>query len=262
MISSEEFHQKLQAGQIHEALSLVMHDATELEIVTRLTEDLANSQSPGDRYLRTKINLLAGTVQNEVSENVLTDGTNYLRLQKLHTDRIVSSHRIVRDYLQQIEAILTVLPPPPSGGAEDSSDSDNNLQTLPAGSSPQADRFPMDKLAVEDDDIDLSLDRDGEVWEEWVEDEDFMSDLGLPQPSTSLGTISDRQENANWVRRQLNPLEVKPTPPRSTSVPADTATRWDKFAPEYIGSGTDPQPRIDLNNDAEQMDKLLADLDI
>jgi hypothetical protein len=245
---TQEFQQKLRAGQIHEALSLLMQETIELEITTRLTEDLANSQLLDDRYLRTKINLLAGTVQNEVSEQILSDSNNYLRLQKLHTDRVVSSHRIVRDYLQQIEAILTVLPPASDRFAElNSIDSDDNLPTSSASTD------------AEVDDIDLSVDREGAVWEEWGEDEDLVSDAGLPQPAASSG-VADREEI--WVRRQLNPLEVKPLAPRAPSVPADPVTRWDKFAPEHIEIGADPQPRIDLSSDAARMDKLLADLDI
>jgi hypothetical protein len=259
MISNQEFQQKLRAGQIHEALSLVMQDAIELDITTRLTEDIASSQSDGSEYLRTKINFLTGNVQNEVSENVLTDSINYLRLQKLHTDRVVSSHRLVRDYLQQIEAILTVLPTTSSVGVAglDLTDS-NNLPTITAVS-PPPDNLP-DPVSIGDDDIDLSIDSEGEVWEEWVEDEDFTSDSVIPHPRSTLPELPLSERAEHLVRRPLNPLEVKPVTPRSTSISEDIHTHWNKFAPEYIGIDTDSQPPI--VTDVDRMDKLLADLDI
>jgi hypothetical protein len=262
MISSQEFHQKLQAGQIHEALTLVMRSAIELDITTRIAEDLEQSQSASNEYLRTKIDLLTGSVENEVSKNVVTDSPNYLKLQQLHLDRITTTHQIVRDYLHQIRAILTVLPAPEI----------ENMLTHP---SVECDPVNADMTAVasvpltkieldDDDDFDLSIDRDGEVWEEWVEDEEFMADAGEPQPpaASPILTLPDRAETSP-LPRQFYPIEVKPIVPRSTSAPVDAPSAWDKFAPEYIGIGADPQPRRIIDSDADRrLDELLTNLDI
>jgi|GEM_PF-3152793 len=117
MISSEEFHQQLQAGQIQAALALIVRDASELDVTTRMTEDLANCQSSSSEYLRTKINLLTGEIYNEVGKDVVTRHS-YIKLQQLHIDQIMVSHRLVQGYLDRVKAILTVLDSARSGAAD------------------------------------------------------------------------------------------------------------------------------------------------
>lgn len=244
MISSTEFQQTLQAGKIHQALALLMRDATELDITTRLTEDSTTDAQTGTKgYLRTKINLLTGEIQNEVSKDILASGNNYLKLQQLHHDRIVASDRIVQGYLSQLKAILVALPPtvaqPPKVEA-DRSTSDALLARLtqaalllkdPEVTSPNTQL--ADNLAVPNpDDLDLSIDPEGAVWEEWVEDEDF---------STASTSESDWEEN--WVRRHLNSGEINAPNPRITTELTTASARWDKFAPECINIDTAPQPR-------------------
>ena len=316
MISSEIFNQKLQAGQIHQALALLVRDASELDVTTRMTED-TNSQPSSSEYLRTKINLLTGEIQNEVGKDLVTR-TSYIKLQQLHIDQIVVSHRLVQGYLDRVKAILTVLDRAqlsnedalpidrlqPSvnvaSGSQrlDSADLvarltqaamlvDRQLESVPAVSPqeyreelaetpdanpisagepqqhPPATNEPSGwakhqvnlELSFIDDDIDLSIDEDGSVWEEWVEDEDFMSASAIP-PST----IPDRQQH--WGRHHLNPIEVKPTVSRSTTESIDSSGHWDKFVPEYIGISTEPQPPLGNNSNSDRMEWLLADLDV
>lgn len=259
MISSQEFHQKLQAGKIHEALTLVVQSAIELDITTRITEDLEQIQSEGCEYLRTKIDLLTGSVENEVSKNLLADSPNYLKLQQLHLDRINNTHQIVRDYLHQIRAILTVLPP----SALESISMHSNTDRAPVELPIKTGGSPSPLLEIEpDEDLDLSVDRDGEVWEEWVEDEEFMPEVGIPQPPSAppILTLPDRAEHPP-LPRQFYPIEVKPIASRSTPTPVDAPSAWDKFAPEYIG--TDPQPRRIIDNEAERhIDELLTNSDL
>jgi hypothetical protein len=343
MISSQEFQQKLQAGQIHEALALVVRDTSELEILTQMTQASISIGSASSEYLRTKINLLTGEIHNEVSTDLVANPDNYRQLQQLHTDRIVASHRLVQGYLHQIEAILRVLSPilseTRSSLAQNRLDA-TALETLVNRSSPSIDdrsslqqsqatvsddltfgeyvserssncthlveplpsllvpttdeiappalaqplwnehhnpigldeplptlaadasQFPLDTLKI-DTDLDLAID-DGQVWEEWVEDDDFLAEV-LPQPPSvsSVSTLPNWQDRL--VRRHLNPIDVKPITPRATIVESVVPlARWDKFEPEYLGIGTDdrqpPQPEID--RDTARMAQLFADLDI
>jgi hypothetical protein len=344
MISSEEFHQKLQAGRLHEALALVVRDATlvhsgfanELDVTTRLTEDLASSEPSNREYLRTKINLLTGDIQNEVGKDVVTTSSSYLKLQKLHIDQIIASHRIVQGYLDRVTAILTTLAP----AIQDDANQEPSYSTIEARrldtdslvarltestatvateslDSPKAtlrerqvesvadnepkfsdeelaqlaisgntDRIqgqavanpavathsepPPDLLSVSpvdlelmDDDIDLSIDEDGAVWEEWVEDDDFMSELpSLDSPASkspsalSPPTLPDREEH--WIDpRQLHPIELKPTLPRISKPVATPSATWDKFEPEYIDA-LDCQPLQIDRADAARIDRLLS----
>jgi hypothetical protein len=239
MISSAEFQQTLQAGKIHQALALLVRDGTELDIITRLTEEsITDSQMGNTGYLRTKINLLTGEIYNEVSKDILANSNSYLNLQQVHHDRIIASDRLVQGYFSQLKAILAALPP--------------TLTQLPQVESVQLNsdalraRLTQAALLLQDpvvssandlatpnpDDLDLSIDPVGAVWEEWVEDEDF---------STESTSKSDWEEN--WVQRHLNSVEIKSPNPRTTAEITTASARWDKFAPECINIDTPHQPR-------------------
>lgn len=243
MISSTEFQQTLQAGKIHQALTLLVRDASELDITTHLTENsVTDSQIDNTGYLRTKINLLTGEIHNEVSKDVLADGTNYLKLQQLHHDRIVASNRIVQGYLSQLKAILASVPPTlaqPPTVEPTQLNSDALLARLTQALLLQDPTVRMpnsrlaDNLAPSDgDDLDLSIDPVGTVWEEWVEDEDF---------DTESSIKSDWEES--WVRRHLNSGEINSPNPRTTAESTTSSARWDKFAPECINIDTADQYR-------------------
>jgi hypothetical protein len=250
MISSAEFQQTLQTGNIHQALALLVRDASELDIVTRLTEDSITDRQTGNiGYLRTKINLLTGEIENEVSKDILASGDNYIKLQQLHHDRIVASDRIIQGYFSQLKAILASLPATLDQLPKVESpplNSDALLARLtqaalllkdPEVTSP--DSQLADNLAVPDpDDLDLSIDPVGAVWEEWVEDEDF---------GTGSKLESDWEEN--WVQRHLNSAEVNAPHPRATAELTTASARWDKFVPECINIDTAPQPRTANNSD-------------
>jgi hypothetical protein len=253
MISSQEFQRTLQAGNIHEALALLVRDATQIDVTTRLTTDSNNAQASQTGYLRTKINLLTGEIQNEVGNGVVTDSSSYPKLQKLHIEQVVASDRIVQGYWDQLKTILGVLSPTKIESPRSNSDSlgaklaqaSLRLQPDIVPPSPLTPTIPTQLSPISesiDDDVDLSIDSEGEVWEEWVEDEDFSSPSTLPQPSLipPMLTIADRSENL--VKRHLNSLAVKPTAPRTNPESVTSSPGWDKFAPDYIDP--DPQPRI------------------
>ncbi|WP_310414029.1 hypothetical protein [Chamaesiphon sp. OTE_8_metabat_110] len=252
MISSQEFQAKLQAGQIQEALALAIQSASELDITTRMTEDLPHHRSSGSEYLRTKINLLTGNVENEVGKKLVTDNNNYLKLQQLHIERVADSHRLVCSYLLQLEAILTALPAT-AGSLERA----ENLPPWTTSIDPTTVAPQLPTHPALDEDFDLSVDRDGEVWEEWVEDEDFQFEAGAPQPqSTSpISILPDRAVHS--VRSPLNPLPLKPIALRSASTPVNTSG-WDKFAPEYIDSDAESQSPLLSSSDIDRLDDLLT----
>jgi hypothetical protein len=253
MISSTEFQQTLQSGKIHQALVILVRDTTELDITTRLTEDsITDGQTGNTGYLRTKINLLTGEIQNEVSKDILANGNSYLKLQQLHHDRIVASDRIVQGYLSQLKAILADLPPtlvqPPQ--VEPSQlNSDALLARLtqaalglnsPVASIP--DSHLAESLAATDrDDLDLSIDPIGAVWEEWVEDEDFSIASTIDRQESVSSINSDWEEN--WVQRHLNSAESKSPNLRNTAELNTVSARWDKFAPEFINIDTASPPQ-------------------
>jgi hypothetical protein len=327
-ISSEEFQQKLQAGQINEALALVLDQASTLDVTTQITDDirsnLSDSHPQTSEYLRTKINLLTGEIQNEVGRDLITNSISYLKLQQLHIDRIVTSHRLVQSYLQQIQGVLTAIESTstiasglespladekfldrsniadalPTRLAEafrsilnsNSSDLSENSDSLPSKLAasdsidlPQTNRtepiaedmqtfklpqpsppssVPILSPVAFDDGIDLAIDENTVVWEEWVEEdpESAPKILRDPTPADQSVTIPDWGED--WDRRQLNPITVKPI----SRIPAaaktvDPLEQWDQFLPEHVGIYIDPKPNSPNSNDPHQIDRLLADLD-
>jgi hypothetical protein len=284
-ISREEFHHKLQSGQIQAAILMISSDPTllergftqELDVTTySIAEEPDADRSVNNGYLRTKINLLTGEVQNEISHNLVLDSIAHTNLQQLHAERIDASYRIVRGHLDRLKAILTALSPALQQCQVAASDEANpQLASLGMGEltatllqnrshrshsvSPavpsvdaaprQIDRlFPPEESIVESlnidpiqvapgefDEIDLSLQTDDEVWEEWVEDDDFQpkSSIGS-QPTTVTEELKLPALQEHWVRRPLSPIDVKPIVPRANAISSDPIERWEKFVPEYI----------------------------
>jgi hypothetical protein len=276
MISSAEFQHKLRSGQIYDALALVVQETVELEITTQMNEDPDPDpdRSADGEYLRTKINLLTGNIQNEVGKNVVTS-PNFLKLQQLHLDQLVVSQQSVSGYLEQIQAILAILPPNSTIGGDGSPlpadlhhPSERVVVPFVSSIEPNSDDVAEDPdLAFDpvmniDEDFDLSIDRDGEVWEEWVEDEDFVSSSEILAPPLMAPRVPLPESSTQWVRRPLDPIALKPIVPRTPILPVDPATKWEKFEPEHLECVVEPQPRVKHYPDPQQMDKILADLDI
>jgi hypothetical protein len=279
MISSEEFQQTLQSGQIHEALVLLVRDPV-VDITTRLHEEpLGDSQTINHHYLRTKINLLTGEIQNEVGQGFVANCADYLKLQQLHIDQVVASDRLVQGYFDQIKTILTTLSPttlapktlhqPLPSRVEPNRLSAHSLiarlteaaalstQSSVASSSetplssahlPQSSATPATISADVEEDIDLSLEAEGEIWEEWVEDEDFSSASTLFQPALSMLPKPDSEEN--WVRRHLNSIEAKPQNHHNVAESDNIANHWDQFTPDWIDIAI--QPQIVKNSDVRR----------
>jgi hypothetical protein len=256
MISSAEFQQKLRSGQIYDALALVVQETIELEITTRMTEDPECDPAANGEYLRTKINLLTGNIHNEVGQNVVAN-PNFPKLQQLHLDQLVASQQGVQSYLEQIQAILAILPPHSMANGDRRYTS---VETSGQVAAPLA--ASSDPTPDLDEDLDLSIDRDGEVWEEWVEDEDFISRSEILSPPLMAPRLPHPAAPAQWVGRLLDPIALKPIVPRAATTPVDPATKWEQFEPEHLGCEREPQPRVNHYPDPQQMDKILADLDI
>lgn len=109
MSASEEFKQKIQAGEIFEALTLAMSEATELEVTTWVSkipgED--SQPQPGD-YLRTRINLVGGEIENEIgSKFIEKEGSN--PILDLHLQQVKEGHQTVLNNLESLQKMFVVL---------------------------------------------------------------------------------------------------------------------------------------------------------
>ncbi len=293
MISSQEFQQKLQAGQIQEALDLVGCDPTllqrglnhKLDVTTRFRPD-----SPTAEYLRTKIDLLTGVIQTEIGGAVAiaeTDdrpcqGDRYHQLKQLHIEQVLGSYQIVADRLDRIQSILTAL----LSITSPSQDFQPFIATRPSADTLLAQRLTQslamstatpDNLArhsekerePNEDEL-LLVDEDNEIWEEWVEDNDIIAKSESAQPTIVPAESNLPNWQQNWVHRpSTSAIDIKPIIPRShgkppasvISIPVDPAEAWDKFGPEHIGIDVNPQPPQIRNRDTQKIDRILAAID-
>ena len=111
------------------------------------------------------------------------------------------------------------------------------------------------------DEIDLSIPSDNEIWEEWVEDDDFQPESIAPQPTTVLEELKLPELQEHWVRRPLSPIDVKPIVPRATVISSDPIERWEKFVPEYIEiEARHERSQSDRQIDPARAQRLLANL--
>ena len=82
MANIDEFKQKIQAGQIFEALTLALSESIDLEITTTIFSDEDTNPSP-DNYLRTRLNLIAGEINNQIGSQFIND-ISYQELIEFH----------------------------------------------------------------------------------------------------------------------------------------------------------------------------------
>ena len=283
-IFSEEFHRKLQDGEVQEALVLLLTNATKLNVTTQMTDE-NSAEFPKSVYLRTKIDLLTGEVYNEVGKDLVVKSSNYIKLQQLHIEQIISSHQIIEGYLQQIQEIIAASQPESILETDSTIDRVNLSDSLPTRlsetfrailtSSPLNISEDLDKCsiiteivepldrstkssAIFDDEMDLSLDENTVVWEEWIEEDEIESIPKIEEPEPSYAG----DNSSDWKVQQLSPLTIKPSVARVVdSSTVDSGEHWDKFSPEHIGIYIDPKSNLPINSDPHQVDRLLADLD-
>lgn len=116
MALREDFKEKLKAGQVADAFTMVLSEAIELEITTWVcaTDSQAKTSSsdseqplPGQR-LRTRINILEGEVENEVGSQFLGNSA-YTELCQLHMQQVQNGRQTIEHNLESLQQIFTVL---------------------------------------------------------------------------------------------------------------------------------------------------------
>ncbi len=104
MTVTREFQEHLQAGQISEAVSLILGQLVELDVTT----DLAATSSAPPSSLRTQISLLTGKITTEVHPELLSRDSAQ-QLLDFHTAQITATNTVVRDHLQSLRELLQIL---------------------------------------------------------------------------------------------------------------------------------------------------------
>ena len=109
MSATEEFKQKILAGEIFEALTLAMSEATELEVTTWVSKTPGDDQQPqpGD-YLRTRVNLVGGEIENEIGSRFVNSEVDK-ELLELHLQQVKEGHQTVLNNLESLQKMFVVL---------------------------------------------------------------------------------------------------------------------------------------------------------
>lgn len=111
--SSEDFKQAIRAGNISEAFLVAMSNAPELNITTKIISadgehDQANvDQSELDNYLRTHINLIEGTVENEIGEKLT--GDRYSEIKQFHIKQVTEGHQTIQHNLISLQKMFQLM---------------------------------------------------------------------------------------------------------------------------------------------------------
>ena len=111
MASSDDFREKLKAGNITEALTLALTEAATLTITTQVlsgTEDLGENQAKPGYRLQTQINAIEGAIENEIGEQFLGNGP-YRELLQFHQDQVAQSNLMIQNNLQSLQKLFEVL---------------------------------------------------------------------------------------------------------------------------------------------------------
>ena len=112
MAISDDFKEKLKAGQIIDALTLALGEAVELEITTWVSSDTETSsetdQPSADCRMRTRINIVDGDIENEVGTQFIGNGP-YTELRQFHMEQVLEGRKIIQHNLENIQQLFTVL---------------------------------------------------------------------------------------------------------------------------------------------------------
>ena len=107
MAASDDFKEKLKAGKIVDALTLALTQAIELEVTTWVSSEEANQPQPG-HYLRTRMNIVDGKIENEVGSEFIGNGS-YTDLQKFHLEQLKEGQQITQRNLESLQKLFVVL---------------------------------------------------------------------------------------------------------------------------------------------------------
>lgn len=109
MSASDEFKQKLKNGEIAEALTLALGEAVDLEITTWVSSEHSspNGPQPG-ACMRTHMNLIDSTVENEVGTQFIGNGP-YRELRDFHLAQVHEGRQVLKQNLESLQQVFTIL---------------------------------------------------------------------------------------------------------------------------------------------------------
>lgn len=115
MTTSDDFKAQLRAGKIVDALTLVLSQAVELEIITWVSSSNSDAntlaeidQPPVNSRMRTRLNIVEGEIDNEIGSEFVGNGL-YTELRQFHMEQVQASSQIIQQNLENLQQLFTVL---------------------------------------------------------------------------------------------------------------------------------------------------------
>lgn len=109
MTSSDEFRKALRAGKLTDAFVLAMSQAHQLKITTSIASPEKNaSQSSTSSSLRTRLDLVEGTIDNEIDEQFLGNPL-YREVQQFHRQQVNRGHQTIAQNLESLQQMFRLL---------------------------------------------------------------------------------------------------------------------------------------------------------
>ncbi|MEC4805856.1 MAG: hypothetical protein SAJ12_07130 [Jaaginema sp. PMC 1079.18] len=109
MSASDEFKQKLKNGEIAEALTMALGQAVDLEITTWVSAENSSQTGPTPGgCMRTRMNLVESTVENEVGTQFIGNGP-YRELRDFHLSQVHDGRQILQQNLESLQQVFTIL---------------------------------------------------------------------------------------------------------------------------------------------------------
>lgn len=111
MAKSDDFREHIKTGNITEALTLALSQATELKITTWVSTgedevEIADAK-PGNR-LQTRINMIAGDIENEIGDQFLGNAP-YREIRQFHLEQVALGNQIITSNLKSLQKLFEVL---------------------------------------------------------------------------------------------------------------------------------------------------------
>jgi hypothetical protein len=127
MALSDDFREQLKAGNLPEAFALALSEAVDLKITTWVAsaESESGRTPKSESRLHSRINLMGGTIENEVGEQFLDEGP-YGELRQFHLAQVAQSSTTIQNNLASLQKLFELMvalrypdstPPPVELGA-------------------------------------------------------------------------------------------------------------------------------------------------
>jgi hypothetical protein len=111
MALSDDFREQLKAGNLPEAFALALSEAVDLKITTWVApaeSESGRTPPPSGARLHSRINLMGGTIENEIGEQFLDEGP-YGELRQFHLAQVAQGSATIQNNLASLQKLFELM---------------------------------------------------------------------------------------------------------------------------------------------------------